>query len=141
MAFRDGCLEPVKDAIESSPASSHLIDLNLRLSGWLSREFGVSTPSVRSSELDVSGHKSELIRNICLAAGAEEYIAGPSGRDYLDLSDFAEHGIRVLFFDFDHPEYDQGVPFVSHLSAVDAWARLPHSDLPSLLTSWELNSS
>ena len=71
-----------------------------------SKSYESSSPG--SQEIGVTGHKSELIRNLCRALGADEYLAGPSGRDYLDLADFAAHGIAVRFFTFDHPTYDQG---------------------------------
>lgn len=76
---------------------------------------------IRSSSLDVSGLKSTLILDICRTVGADTYIAGPSGRDYLDLDSFSEAGITVRFNDYTHPLYPQKrtKEFVSHLSAVD----------------------
>ena len=76
---------------------------------------------VRSSKMDVDGLKSDLILDICRKAGADVYIAGPSGRDYLDMDSFAKEGIKVYFNDYDHPEYPQRrtEEFVSHLSALD----------------------
>lgn len=141
VAAREGRLEPARATLESTSAGISLVDLNLELAGWLFSEFTVSTPQVLASELGASGHKSELIRNLCLAAGADEYVAGPSGRDYLDLTDFADHGIKVLFFDFEHPTYDQGGPFVPYLSAVDAWSRLLPRQLPQLLSTYRLSVS
>ena len=39
---------------------------------------------VRSKDLQVDGLKSSLILDICKEVRADLYIAGPSGRDYLD---------------------------------------------------------
>ncbi len=76
---------------------------------------------VRSSELNVDGLKSSLILDICKEVGTDVYIAGPSGRDYLDMDSFADNEIRVVFNDYHHPEYPQRrtEEFVSHLSALD----------------------
>lgn len=132
-------LAPLTETIEAATPGDPLLQLNLRLTDWLCDRFGVRTERVLASELEASGRKSELIRNLCLAAGSTEYIAGPSGRDYLDLEDFSAHGIVVHFFDFHHPTYPQGRDFVSHMAAIDALCRLPPHELGPLLRPWELN--
>ncbi|MEU2268489.1 WbqC family protein [Streptomyces olindensis] len=125
--------------IDAAPPGGLLADLNLDLADYLLSQFDVKVPMVRSSELHATGTKSELIVNLCRAVGADEYLAGPSGRDYLDLDVFAEHGVTVRFFDFDHPTYAQGRdPFVPCLSAFDAWSRLTPAELPPLLSGYRL---
>lgn len=138
-AYRGGRLGPLTAAIEAAAAGDSLLDLNLALTDWLCEQFGVRTQRVLATDLGAQGHKGELIRNLCLKAGSTDYIAGPSGRDYLDLDDFADHGIRVHFFDFEHPVYPQEHEFVSHMAAIDALSRLPAGDLGGLLGKWELN--
>ncbi|WP_217240032.1 WbqC family protein [Streptomyces sp. AC555_RSS877] len=134
--------EGLLSVIDAAPPAGSLADLNLDLADYLLSQFDVKVPTVRSSELDVTGSKSELIVGLCRAAGADEYLAGPSGRDYLTLDAFAEHGIRVRFFDFDHPTYAQGhAPFVPCLSALDAWSRLDPAKLPPLLSGYRLRAS
>lgn len=139
------CADRVGDllsVIDAAPPGGLLADLNLDIADYLLSQFDVKVPMVRSSELDATGTKSELIVNLCRAAGADEYLAGPSGRDYLDLDSFAEHGITVRFFDFDHPTYAQGRgPFVPCLSAFDAWSRLAPTELPPLLSGYRLSAS
>ncbi|WP_165953687.1 WbqC family protein [Streptomyces sp. 8K308] len=131
---------PVLELIDAAPAGGHLADLNLDLAAWLLAQFDVTVPRVRASALRMAGTRSELLVNLCRAVGADEYLSGPSGRDYLDLAAFAAQGIAVRFFDFDHPTYDQGdAPFVPCLSAVDAWARLDRPELPSLLSRYRLS--
>lgn len=100
-----------------------LIDLDLALLDWLRDALAISTPMVRSSTLNVAGSKSELILNLCLAVGADTYLAGMGGsRDYLDRDAFARAGIDLAWQDFRHPRYAQcgGGDFVSGLSVVDA---------------------
>ncbi|MEU4492354.1 WbqC family protein [Streptomyces sp. NBC_00210] len=135
-------IDPVLSAIDSADPGSSLDALNLDIADWLLSQFDVKVPTVRSSELDVTGAKGELIVNLCRAVGADEYLAGPSGRDYLDLDAFAEQGIAVRFFDYEHPAYDQGAdPFVPCLSAIDAWSRLAPAELPPLLSTYRLSAS
>lgn len=133
---------PLLDLVDATPPGGRLADLNLDLADWLLAQFGVKVPRVRASALGVAGTRSELLLNLCRAVGAHEYLSGPSGRDYLQLAAFAEHGIAVRFFDFEHPTYDQGrAPFTPCLSAVDAWARLEPAELPELLSGYRLSPS
>ncbi len=132
-------LEGLLAMIDGAAPGSPLADLNLGIADWLFPQFDVKAPRIRASELSVTGSKSELILDLCRAVGADEYIAGPSGRGYLDLAAFAEQGITVRFFDYDHPTYAQPGPFVPGLSAVDAWARLAQAELPPLLSGYRLS--
>lgn len=136
-AWRDGLLEEVAAAVESAAKHGSLLDLNLALAEALMARFGVTTPLVRASSLAVSGAKSDLILSICEAMGAAEYLAGPSGRDYLDLESFARAGIAVSFMEFQHPEYPQGKSdgFVPYLSSVDAIANVDPTELSGLLVT------
>ncbi|GHK04207.1 hypothetical protein SY2F82_60040 [Streptomyces sp. Y2F8-2] len=128
--------------IDAAPPGGSLADLNLDIADWLLAQFDVKVPMVRASELDATGSNTELLVSLCRATGADEYLSGPSGRDYLDLDAFAEQGIAVRFFDFDHPLYAQGgETFVPCLSAVDAWSRLDPAELPRLLSGYRLSAS
>lgn len=74
------------------------------------------------SDLNVSGKKSELIRNICLALNARKYISGPGGLEYLDVNDFNTHGIDICFHQNRLPHYTQlhvNLPFYNDLSIID----------------------
>ncbi|MFF0051718.1 WbqC family protein [Streptomyces sp. NPDC005498] len=135
-------IEDLLSVIDSAAPGGLLAELNLDVADWLLAQFDVKVPRVRSSELGATGTKSELLINLCRAVGANEYLAGPSGRDYLDLDAFAEHGITVRFFDFDFPTYAQGCdPFVPRLSAVDAWLRVAPAELSPLLSGYHLSAS
>jgi hypothetical protein len=99
-----------------------LVDLNLAGLGFLRDAFDIHTPLVRSSELGVSGMKSELVLNICRAVGASTFLGGMGGsREYLDTSAFEAAGIGVQWQSFEHPVYRQcgPAPFMPGLSAID----------------------
>lgn len=88
---------------------------------WL-EEFGIATPLVRASTLPVAGHKSDLILRLCRHFGADAFLAGALGRDYLAAGDFQAAGIELEFQSFDAPVYAQlWGEFVPHLSIVDYW--------------------
>jgi hypothetical protein len=97
-----------------------LVDLNLALIQWLWRAFGITTPARRASALGVSGKKNALLLDICRKTGATVYLSGPSGRDYLEQSLFADAGIGIEFHEFRHPEYPQRFsPFVPGMASID----------------------
>lgn len=126
---------PAVELVARAGTGSSLSELNLALFAWLAEAFGVHTPIVCSSALGLPGAKSELLRDICREVGATSYLAGPSGRDYLDRSLFDSAGIQVRFFDFHHPSYPQQTPeFMPGMSAVDALANVGLQAAKSLLS-------
>ena len=101
--------------------SEYLYDLNMGILKGFADAMDIHPQYVRASDLKVEGLKSDLILNICKATNATTYIAGPSGRDYLDLDSFKVSNIVVKFNDYNHPAYPQKrtESFVSHLSSLD----------------------
>ena len=52
--------------------------------------------------------------------GAESYLSGAFGKNYLDEEKFAEASIAVRYQDFQHPTYSQLYgAFLPKLSAID----------------------
>ena len=99
-----------------------LVEFDLAMLAVLREAFGIRTPLLRSSELDVQGAKAELILNLCKAVGARALLAGFGGsRGYLDAAQFARHGIEVRWHQFTHPAYKQcgAAPFIPGLASVD----------------------
>lgn len=100
---------------------TELLALNMALIGFFCRHLGIATPMVFSSAMDVSSFKaSDLILQICLQNGADVYLCGASGRDYLQQEDFTRHGIRIEWLDYRCPPYKQLCSsFVANLSTLD----------------------
>lgn len=113
----------------------YLADVNISMIRAFSEKLGFAPEFIRSSELGVEGLKSDLILDICKTVHASTYIAGPSGRDYLNMASFAEAGIEVVFNDFHHPAYPQRrtQEFVSHLSAVDLFMNCGYEESGQIL--------
>ncbi len=101
--------------------TKYFCEINIALIKEFCNKLCIFPKYIRSSELNVTGLKSTLIFDICKLVQADIYIAGPSGRDYLDLDSFKEAGIVVKFNDYNHPIYPQRrtKEFVSNLSAID----------------------
>lgn len=133
----------------------HLVDLNLAIIDYLLRVFQIHTPCVKSSALSIEHEedrktlgdskdrevpgqsvqpwvKRRATRNLvayCQEVGADTYLSGPAGRNYLDISLFEDAEIAVEFQEFMHPVYPQTFsPFVKNLSALDYILNLDMND-------------
>ena len=81
----------------------------------------IRTPIRRSSELDVTGERTERLVSMCRQLGASTYVSGPSARAYLDEARFQNEAIEVEWADYSgYPEYRQLYPPFDHqVSIVD----------------------
>ena len=107
---------------EKSAAGGSLSDLNCRLIEWLASALGITTPSVRSSQLDVGGKRGAHVAMLCEQLGARRYISPPGAEDYLleDRSEFDRRSISVEIHVYEHPVYRQCFePFEPYASALD----------------------
>lgn len=81
---------------------------------------GLKPEVVYASQIDLFSKKAGLVLEICQHVGANTYLSGPYGRDYLDVQLFQKSGIRVKFHDYIHPTYKQhGAGFIPYLSIID----------------------
>ncbi|RPH38353.1 hypothetical protein EHM92_00280 [bacterium] len=103
---------------EYAPALKQLYDemvderllsrINCRFLVWICSVLGIRTRLTRSSEYKIEGDRLERLVNLCVQAGATEYLSGPAAKDYLDEKRFAEAGIAVRYMDYSgYPEYPQ----------------------------------
>lgn len=86
--------------------------------------YEIEIPSIRSSELKYSGHKGDLVLDICLKVNSDIYLSGRGAKDYLDsemIKRFQENHIHIVWHTFEHPVYTQSKnhPFLSGLSSLD----------------------
>ena len=111
-----------KDFFEATYAQPwHLLnDLVRETTSCLLSAFGIRTPVLFSSDLNVAGKKDELVLNVCKAVGATHYLSGPLGRDYLREEYFEQAGIAMCYHDYRHPNYTQLYPgFEAYMSGID----------------------
>jgi hypothetical protein len=70
--------------------------------------------------LELREEPTDRLIDICKALGADTYLAGQGGADYMDLERFEKNGLRLMIQEFQHPVYPQlFAAFQSHLSIVD----------------------
>jgi hypothetical protein len=98
-----------------------LVDFIIPLTIDLARTIGISsTKFVRSSELQVTGTKTDRLIEILTRLGADHYISGPSANAYIEEEKFRDHGITLEYMNYDYPEYPQLYPpFDPRVSILD----------------------
>lgn len=96
-------------------------ELNIHLIDQLRTALNLDTkPTLISSDLDLRDEPTDRLIDICKAVGADTYLAGQGGANYMDLERFEKNGINVIIQKFRHPFYTQLFKnFKSHLSIVD----------------------
>ena len=116
--FFDDYYRPIEDLLGRDWESlSDLSSESIRLSAGL---FGIDKKIKKASELNVTGNKEDLLIDICLKLKADVYMSGPDGKNYLNLENWADKGIKVIFQDFKHPKYRQSSDnFVPQMAAFD----------------------
>ena len=72
---------------------------------------GIETPITLSLDYDPQGTRTERLLDLCVKAGATEYVSGPAARAYLEEERFADAGIEVTWFEYGpYGEYPQVHP-------------------------------
>jgi hypothetical protein len=98
-----------------------LFDLDFELVKATANWLGIKVPMLRESELKVGGTATDRLVNTCKAVGADTYISGSGGRDYLDEASFTRNGLRVVYQNYRPSPYKQRFTesFVPDLSIID----------------------
>jgi len=89
---------------------------------WL-KELRIDTKIFRSSDLSVDSSKSDLVLDYCRYFGADQYLSGALGKNYLVKDDFDRAKIDIQYQDFVALYYSQlwDGDFIPNLSVVDWW--------------------
>lgn len=99
---------------------SKLADLNSALINTISNEFNIKSQIKQASLIEVTSKGTDLLLNICQSLGADSYLSGPSGRQYLEEEKFKNSGIEIIYNNFSSPKYQQQFRgFIPNLSAID----------------------
>ena len=90
------------------PPFEHLSELNRTLIEAICRFLGIRTSITNSWDYQLCDGATERLADLCVQAGATEYVSGPSARDYIDEGVFRDRDIRLTWFDYaGYPEYPQ----------------------------------
>lgn len=125
--------EFIRELYDSAPGP-FLSDINRHFLEGINEALGIDTPLVDSRVYGSHGTKDERLLDLCLKAGAVEYVSGPSARSYLDEQRFEARGVQVTWFEYGpYPEYEQiHPPFIPTVSILDVLL-CGGADAPSLI--------
>ena len=84
-----------------------LAEFNIGLICSIAAYLGLSAQFMRSSELSVSGQKTDLLLDICRTIGATTYLAGTGAKSYQEDAKLEDAGITPVYSPFSHPRYPQ----------------------------------
>jgi hypothetical protein len=97
-----------------------LVDLNVSITLYLMKCFGIEKEVLSSSQHGVTGEKTAMLIDMCRKAGCDTYVSGWGGKSYVDVEEFRRQGLHHRFVRLDHPVYpQQGDPFIPNLAAID----------------------
>ncbi|MFH1367777.1 MAG: WbqC family protein [Elusimicrobiota bacterium] len=97
-----------------------LIDLSMKIIENTLSYLDIKTPCKMSSEYGVTSSSTQRIIDLCKKTGADTYLSGAGGREYMDEKLFTDNNIRLTYQDYKHPEYEQlHGKFEPYLSVID----------------------
>jgi len=99
---------------------SSLAAFNIGVICSIAAYLDIGTQFMNASVLNLSGHKTRLLVDICRAIGASTYLAGSGGKSYQEDDEFEAFGITPVYSSFSQRRYPQLFgEFVGNLSVID----------------------
>lgn len=87
---------------------TYLSVLNRELIEAVNAFLGITTKISNSWDYQLIEGTSARLANLCVQAGATEYISGPAAKDYIEEIVFTEQSIKLTYFDYSgYTEYPQ----------------------------------
>ena len=98
----------------------YLIDLNECIINYACQYLGIECRFVKASSLSIDGVGEQLLIDICKKLGAETYISGSLGRNYIDPCVWQDNKIKLLYHDYKCQNYTQLFgEFIPWMSFID----------------------
>lgn len=98
-----------------------LFDLNFETLKKTMEWLNIKTEIIRESELNIKGESSERLLNVCKEIGADSYISGIGGKNYVDEKLFENNHVQLLYQNYCPTKYPQRFlkEFFPNLSILD----------------------
>tara|TARA_B110000014_G_scaffold228341_1_gene188656 strand:+ start:292 stop:972 length:681 start_codon:yes stop_codon:yes gene_type:complete len=99
----------------------YLFDFNYNMLLQIIEWLGLKIKVIKESELSSKGKSTERIINIANELGAETYLSGVGGKEYMNEKLFLDNNINLEFQNFVCSNYNQVFPekFIPNLSIID----------------------
>lgn len=119
--FKD--IAPIlKELYDQAKTISKLSEINYLFIKKITELLEINTKITWSMDYSIISGRSERILDLCIQAGANEYLSGPAAKGYLNESIFRDAGISVSWMEYGgYPEYPQlyGPAFYHNVSIID----------------------
>lgn len=103
--------------------SKNISDLNIKMILFLCEKFNIIVRTIRASELNVTGAKSEGVLNILNAVGWSDYLVAPGSVTYMtEDSSWLSHEKHLEVYQYEPMPYEHSKKeiFIPYMSSIDA---------------------
>ena len=116
-----------------------LFDLDLETLKHTIKFLGLNTEIILESELKADGESTQRLVNVCKLVGADTYVSGAGGRNYMDTKLFEKNNINLEYQNYKPRSYVQHMSqsFVPDLSIIDTLFNLGPDTLRSIVNQDE----
>ncbi len=98
----------------------NLSELNMYFIKLISKELGIKTQFIKSTDLDIEGKKDDRLIDICKKLNADYYLSGPAAKNYIIPSKFQNEKIILDYIEYEYPKYNQlHKPFNHYVTILD----------------------
>lgn len=105
-------------------------------------ELKIDVKYVKATDLDLNGHKNDLIIDLCKKLNSKYYVFGELGKDYADEQKFKSEGINIYYQNYKHPQYKQlWGDFASNLSIIDLLFNVGPIEAKRILVSGNIDKN
>ncbi len=109
----------------------NISDFDIMITKKLCEILWIQTKIVVLSDLvdHLQSKSTDALIEVCKLVGADEYLSGKDGKNYVEMEKFDEAWIKVYFQDYQHPTYSQlWGDFIPYMSVIDLiFNEWPHS--------------
>lgn len=130
-------IEPLLHEVYKEKKWEYLVDINRYLIGKIAKILGIDTNFIDSKNFNLQGDRIERLINLLNQVGADEYISGPSAKNYLGGVEylFMENNIKLTYINYTtYKEYPQLYqPFVHGVSIIDVLTNVPLSEIKNII--------
>ena len=110
---------PGFEAIYRSRLPERLSEINRTFITAVCAALHIKTVITSSAAYAATGTSTERVVSLCTAAGATDYLSGPSARDYIEPELFDRAGIQLHWMDYSgYLEYPQPYPPFNHAVSI-----------------------
>ena len=104
----------------------YLFDFDFETVKQVMKWLDIKMEIIRESELKITSASTQRLVDVCKKIGADTYVSGSGGRQYMDESIFEKNNLKLIYQDYKHTKYPQKWTdeFIPDLSIVDLLANL-----------------